>query len=68
MLTSSHIFSGLISSTFVPDLYELIRRILCLICIVPHCNVTVPLVQHGFIANGPLYGVSNIFTLRYYLA
>ena len=66
MLTSSHIFSGLISSTFVPYLYGLIPRILYLICIGPHCNVTVPLIQHGFIENGPLYGISNIFTQRYY--
>ena len=60
MLTLSHICSGLIYSTFVLDLYGLIRHISCLIYIGPHCNVTVPLVQDGFIANGPLYGVSNI--------
>ena len=66
MLASSQIFSGFIYPTFVPDLYELIRRILCLICIVSHCNVTVSLIQHGFIANGPLYGVSKFFTQRYY--
>ena len=60
MLTSLHIFSGLISSTFVPYLYGLMRPIVCLICIGPHCNVTVQLVQHGSIANGPSYGVSNI--------
>ena len=66
MLTSSHIFSGLISSTFLPDLYGLIRRIICQIFIGPHCNVTVPLVQHGFIANGLLYGVYQIYTQRYY--
>ena len=66
MLTSSHIFSGFIYTTFVPDLYGLIRRILCLIFIGPHCNVAVPLIQHDFIANGPLYGVSDIFTQRYY--
>ena len=68
MLTSSQIFSGLIYSTCVPYLYELIRRILCLIFIRPHCTVTVPSVQHGFIANVPLYGVSHIFTQRYYWA
>ena len=66
MLTSSHIFSGLISSNFVPDLYELIRHILCLFFIKPHCTVTVPSVQHDFVANGPLYGVYHIFTQRYY--
>ena len=68
MSTLSHILSGLISSTFVLDLYELMRRILCLICIGPHCNVTMLLVPHGFIVNGTLYGVSHIFTQRYYLA
>ena len=60
MLILSHIFSGFISSTFVLDLYGLIQHILCLICIRPHCNVTVPLVQLGCIINGPLYGLSNI--------
>ena len=67
MLTLSHIFPGFISSTVVPYLYGLIRRILFLICIGPHCNVTVPLVQHGFIANGPLYEVSKHFTHSYYV-
>ena len=66
MLTSLQICSGFISSTFVPDLYGLIRRVLCLICIRPHLNVTVPLVQHGFIENRPLYGISNIFTTHHY--
>ena len=66
MLKSAHIFSGLISSTFVLDLYGLIRRIFCLIYIGPHFNVTVPLGLHSFIENGPLYGISNIFTQRYY--
>ena len=66
MLTSSQIFSGLIYSTFVPYLYELIRHLLCQFFIRPHCTVTVPLVQHGFIANGPFYGVSHIFTQHYY--
>ena len=66
MLILSHIFSGFISSTFVLDLYDLIRRILCLICIGPHYNVTVTSVQYGFIINGPLYGVYKNFTQRYY--
>ena len=59
MLTLSHIFSGFISSTLAPYLNGLIQRILCLTCMGPHCNVTVPLVQHGFIENGPLYAVSK---------
>ena len=65
MLTLSHIFSGLISPTFVPDLYGLIRRILCLTCIGPYCNVAVTLVQHGFIANGPLYPITlSVFDIK----
>ena len=52
ILTSSDIFSGLISSTFVPDLYGLMRRILCLIIIEPYCTMTVPLVKHWIITNG----------------
>ena len=45
MLTLSQIFLGLISSTFVSDLYGLIRRILYLIYVAPHCNETMPLLQ-----------------------
>ena len=58
MLTSSHIFSGVIYSTFVSYVYVLMGRILGLVLFVPHCNLTVSLVQHCFIINGPLYGVS----------
>ena len=57
MLTSSDIFLGLISSTFVSDLYGLMRRILCLIFIAPHCRFTVPFVQHCVITKGPVYDV-----------
>ena len=45
----------LISSTFVSDLYQLIQRIWCLICIGPYFIVTVQLVQHRVITNGPVY-------------
>ena len=43
MLTSSYIFSGLISSTSVSDLYGLIGRILCLIYVGPYCIFIRPL-------------------------
>ena len=43
MLTSLHIFLGLISSTFISDLYGLMQHILCLICIIPYCKFTAPL-------------------------
>ena len=58
MLKLSDIFFEPISSTFVSDLYGLIRRILDLIFVAPHCNYTAPLVQHCVITNGPIYGVS----------
>ena len=58
MLTSSDIFLGLISSTFVSALCVLMRRILCLIFIAPHCKFTVPLVKHCVITKGPVYGFS----------
>ena len=61
MLKSSHMFLVLISSTFVSNLYGLIRSILCFVCIGPYCIVTVPLVQHWVITNGPLYGVSYLY-------
>ena len=61
MLTSLHTFSGLIYSMFVSDIYGLIRRILCLIFIGPHCKVTMILVQHCVITNVPLYGVSYLY-------
>ena len=53
MLTSSHIFLGLISSTFVSYLYGLIRHVLCISSIGPYCKFTMPLVKHGVITNGP---------------
>ena len=61
MLTSSHIFLGLISSTFVSDLYGLIQRILYLICIGPYYIFTVPLIKQRVLINGPVYGVSYLY-------
>ena len=61
VLKLSHIFWGLISSIFVSYLYGLIRHILCLICIGLYWNVTMLLVQHYVIKNGPLYGVSYLY-------
>ena len=45
---------------FVSDVYGFMRRILCLIFIVPSFNVTVSLVQHCVIKYGPLYGGGEI--------
>ena len=50
----------LTSSMFVSDVCGLMRRILYLIFVTPHCNVTVPLVQHCVITSGTLYGVSYL--------
>ena len=62
MLTLSYIFYGLKSSMFVSGLYGLILRILYLIFDGPYCNGTVPLVKHRVIKNGPLYGVSYLYS------
>ena len=61
MLKLSDIFLGLISSTFVSDLYGLMRSILYLICIKPHCKFTVPLLKQRVITNAPVYGVSFLY-------
>ena len=61
MFTSSHIFSGLISSTFVTYEYGLIQCILYLIFFRTYFNVIVPLVQHCVISNGPLNCVSFLY-------
>ena len=61
MLTSSYIFPGLIPTMFVSDLYGLIQRILYLILFRPYCIVTVMLVQHPVITDGPLYGISYLY-------
>ena len=51
----------LTSSTFISDLYGLMRHILCLIFVAQQCNMTLPLVQHIVITNGMLYGVSDLY-------
>ena len=53
--------SGLIYSTLILDVYGLIWCLLYLLSIAPHCNETVPLVQHYFIKNGTLNGVSYFY-------
>ena len=53
-----HQFLTITSSTFISDVYGLMWRILYLIFSMPYCNVTMPLVQHCAISNGPIYGVS----------
>ena len=63
MLTFSYTFLGLIYSTFVPYLYDLIQFILCLTCIGPYYKFTVPLVKHSIIKNGPLNGVSYLYSV-----
>ena len=55
-----NIFQHLISSMFLSDVYGLMKNILCLLFIAPHCNMTVTLVQHYIISNWPLYGVSYL--------
>ena len=60
-------FSIIISPTSVSYVYGWIKRILYLIFISSHFNVTVPLVQHWVISNGPLYGF-HIWNQNYYLA
>ena len=54
MLTSSEIFIEIEYSTLVSNLYGLIRRILYLIFVGPHCKFTVSLVKHSVITKGPL--------------
>ena len=58
-----HIFQNLIPSTLLSDVYDLMRRILCLNFIVPNCNVIVPLVQHYLIKNILLNGVSYLYAI-----
>ena len=60
-LTSSSVFSGLISSNVVSDLYGLMRHILYLNCVASYCNFTAPLVKHLVVTNGPLYGISYLY-------
>ena len=49
MLMLSYIILEILSSTFVSDVYVLMRHILYLIFATPYCNVTVTLVQHCII-------------------
>ena len=63
MLTPSDIFFELISSTLVSNLYGLIRRILYLIVVVPHCKFTVLLEKQCVIKNGPVYGIPYFYSV-----
>ena len=56
-----YISQHLISSTFVSDVYGLMRCILYLFLVTPHCNETVLLVKHCVITNWVLYGVSHYY-------
>ena len=47
----------------VSDLYDLMQRILYLICIIPDCKFTVPLLKHCVIVNGPAYGISYLYAV-----
>ena len=67
ILKSSHIFTGLKYSRFVSYLYGLMQRILCLPFISPYCNMTVPLVKHCVITNGPWLAF-RILMQRHYLS
>ena len=63
MLTSSYIFFRFNIFNFLSGVYGLMRRILYLIFIIPHCNETVKLVQHRLITNGLLYDVSYFYAV-----
>ena len=63
MLTALSIFVELKSSTLVSDLYGLIRRILYLMFIAPHCKFTVQLVKYFVITKGNLNGVSYFYAV-----
>ena len=63
MLKASSICFGFKSSTLISDLYGLMRPILYVIFIVQHCSSTMPLVKHGVITKGPLYGVSYFYAV-----
>ena len=54
MLTSSYVFSGVISSTFVSYFYGWMWRILYLIFITPHYTLNVKLVKQCVFTNGHL--------------
>ena len=61
MLTSSHIFLGLITSTLVSDLYGSMWRIVYVIFVAPCRKFAVPWIKHYIIKNGTLYGVSYLY-------
>ena len=62
MLTLSYIFFNVnIFSTFIRYIW-LKSMYIMPIFITPHCNVTMPLVQHCVITNVLLYGVSYLYT------
>ena len=63
MLTSSDIFLGLISSTFISYLYGLMRRILHVIFITEHYKIAAPLVNNRDIKNGPVYRVLHLYVV-----
>ena len=63
MLTSSDIFIELEVSTSVYDYYGLIRRILYLIFVEPHCKFTAPSVKNWVITKGTLNGVSYLYAV-----
>ena len=52
-------------STFVFDLQCFIQHVLYLIFVAPIFNVTVTLIQHCAISNGPLYVVSYFMQIYY---
>ena len=60
MLISLYIFLLLISSTCVSDVYGFIWHIICIMFIGQNSNVTMLLVQHRVIRNGPLYVISYL--------
>ena len=63
LTTVIHIFEHLKASTVVSNVYGIMRRILYLIVIAPRCNMTMPLVQHRMIKDGPFI-LSLIFERR----
>ena len=55
--------SGLISSTFVSDLYGFIHRILYLIFGRPYCKFTLTLVKHCVLKNGSVQRVLYFYAV-----
>ena len=63
MFTSSDIFIELESLILVSNLYGLMQRILCLICVAPYCNFTVPFLKHCVTQKGNLHGVQYFYAV-----